>query len=547
MKTRPANKMNRRTFLGQSAFAVSVLGSGLLTACSREGATVGPAAATAGGTEVETAFGRIRGAVNEGIYSFRGVPYGGSTAGAGRFLPPAKPTPWTGVRDAIELGQRAPQQFAGGEPPEVAAMDRREHMGEDCLVLNVYTPSTYAGDGKRPVMVWYHGGGLNSGSAGFDIYDGVNLARQHDVVVVGVNHRLNAFGYLYLAEVGGEQFSQAGNVGHLDIVASLEWVRDHIDRFGGDPANVTIFGQSGGGRKVSILQGMPAAKGLFHRAIMQSGSALRGQTRDQANETAERFLYSLGLSADRIGELQQLPYGQIVDLMAKERFGFGMVVDGKTLPANMFDPTATDISADVPIMLGSTETEEAWSPRIEIDPIDRPELVRRVKADMRVNDADAAKLIEVYQKKYQGIDNIDVYLKMQADDTRRTEAITLADRKSALGRGPAYLYYFMWRSPVRDGKMKSYHTLDIPFVFRNVDVAQSMTGAGEDRYPLQDRMSAAWAAFARTGNPNHEGLPEWPAYDAGAKPTMVFNNECEVRNDPNKEEREALASALRAG
>jgi para-nitrobenzyl esterase len=545
MKKRPAYKINRRTFLGQSALAVSVLGSGLLVACSRESSPGAAAGSTASSTEVETAYGRINGTVNDGILSFRGVPYGGSTAGAGRFMPPSRPTPWTGVRDAIELGQRAPQQFAGGEPPEVAAMDRREAMGEDCLALNVYTPSTSAANAKRPVMVWLHGGGLNSGSAGFDIYNGTNLAKAHDVVVVGVNHRLNAFGYLYLADLGGEKYSQAGNVGHLDIIAALEWVRDNIEHFGGDPGNVTIFGQSGGGRKVSILQGMPAAKGLFHRAIMQSGSALRGQDRAQATENADRFLHSLGLDASGIDKLQQLPYEQLVELMARERFNFGMVVDGHTLPASMFEPGATEISADVPIMLGTVETEEAWSPRIQIDPIDMPELVRRVKEDIRVTDANARKLIGVYQNKFPGIENIDVYLKMQADDTRRMDTQTLADRKSALGKGAAYVYYFMWHSPVRDGKMKAYHTLDIPFAFRTVDVAQSMTGTGQDRYALQDRMSAAWTSFARTGNPNHDGLPAWPAYTADQRATMILNNECQVANDPNKDERQALIATPR--
>jgi para-nitrobenzyl esterase len=412
-------------------------------------------------------------------------------------------------------------------------------------VLNVYTPSTSNAAAKRPVMVWLHGGGLNSGSAGFDIYNGSNLAKAHDVVVVGVNHRLNAFGYLYLAELGGEKYSQAGNAGHLDIIAALEWVRDNIDRFGGDPGNVTIFGQSGGGRKVSILQGMPAAKGLFHRAIMQSGSALRGQDRAQATENAGRFLHSLGLDASGIDKLQQLPYEQLVELMAKERFNFGMVVDGRTLPASMFDPAATEITADVPIMLGTVETEEAWSPRIQIDPINMPELVRRVKEDIRVTDANAKKLIEVYQKKFPGIENIDVYLKMQADDTRRMDTQTLADRKSALGKGAAYVYYFMWHSPVRDGKMKAYHTLDIPFAFRTVDVAQSMTGSGQDRYALQDRMSAAWTSFARTGNPNHDGLPMWPAYTADQRATMILNNECQVANDPNRDERQALIATPR--
>ncbi|HTC87625.1 MAG TPA: carboxylesterase family protein, partial [Bryobacteraceae bacterium] len=254
---------NRRTFLGGSALA-----AGILLRTPSFGAA---AKSDSSGPVVETTAGKIRGTMEDKVSVFRGVPYGASTGGSGRFMPPEKPQPWTGVKDTLELGHRSPQG-PSGLIPEVAAVDAGEPAGEDCLVLNVWTPSAAASTHKRPVMVWLHGGGFTSGSGGFKIYDGVNLAGKHDVVVVTINHRLNAFGYLYLADLGGAKYANASNVGMLDIVAALQWVHDNISNFGGDSGNVTIFGQSGGGAKVSTLLAMPAAKGLFHRAVIESGA-----------------------------------------------------------------------------------------------------------------------------------------------------------------------------------------------------------------------------------------------------------------------------------
>jgi para-nitrobenzyl esterase len=259
--------INRRSFLSRSAAAAGLLVGGALPqnlAASQKSEPV-----STSGTTVETRYGKIRGAVQEKVYSFKGVPYGASTAGVRRFMPPAKPQPWTGVREALELGLRSPQT-GSANIPEWAILNRTEPMGEDCLCLNVWTSGLGSGQ-KKPVMVWLHGGGFARGSAGFYPYDGTELAKKHDVVVVGINHRLNLFGFLYLAELGGEKYASSSNVGMLDIVASLEWIRDNIAAFGGDSSNVTIFGQSGGGGKVTTLMAMPSAKGLFHRAIAQSG------------------------------------------------------------------------------------------------------------------------------------------------------------------------------------------------------------------------------------------------------------------------------------
>ena len=317
--------IDRRSFIGTTV-AAGALAPGITTVWAADGSAA-PATAT-------TTAGKIRGTVDAGVYAFKGVPYGASTAGPGRFQPPAKPKPWTGVRDATALGPRSPQLpslFHGFVPPEIEPQDRDEMMGEDCLVLNVWTP-TLDRDRKLPVMVWLHGGGYTSGSGGFIMYDGTHLARKHDVVVVTVNHRLAALGYLYLAGLGAQRYASSSNMGNLDIVAALEWVRDNIAAFGADPGNVTLFGQSGGAGKVSSLMAMPAAHGLFRRAIVQSGAAVKGISREAATKDAERFLERLNLKPRQVDQLQEVTVEQILKA-SNEGSGpplnFGPVVDGQ--------------------------------------------------------------------------------------------------------------------------------------------------------------------------------------------------------------------------
>jgi para-nitrobenzyl esterase len=372
------------------------------------------------------------------------------------------------------------------------------------------------------------------------MYDGANLAAKHDVVVVTVNHRLNVFGYLYLAGLGGgEKYAHSSNVGMLDIIASLEWVRDNVGAFGGDPGNVTIFGQSGGGGKVSTLLGMPAAKGLFHRAIAMSGSAVKGTPRDHATQGAEAFLAKLALKPNQLDELQKLPQARLLEAMRGMRgLQLGPVVDGSTLPADPFDPVAPEVSAGVPLMIGSTETEVTWNVNVNFDPLDDTALHNRLKETLRADDAAVDRLISVYRKGRPQASNLDLYFIMATDASNfRTGTDTEAERKAALGKAPVYKYYFQWYSPVRDGKLRSYHTLDIPFVFQNVDIAQSMVGSGAERQALADKMSSAWVAFARTGNPNHKSIPKWAPFDNNQRATMIWNNECRSVNDPYREER----------
>ena len=530
-------RMSRRSFLGSGTIAAaSIFAGGPWTRALAQDAR-----GTTMTAAVQTSAGKIRGLVRYGVHQFWGVPYAASTEGANRFMPPVKTAAWTSVRDCFQVGHRAPQD-ADGPISEVWSLDRREPDGEDCLTINFFTPGL--GNGQRPVMVWLHGGGFSGGSGNWVLYDGTNLARKEDVVMVAVNHRLNLFGFLHLADLGGEKWANSSNVGMQDIVAALAWIKDNISAFGGDPRNVTIFGQSGGGGKVTTLMAMPSAKGLFHRAIAMSGSALRGTPRTNATKAAEEFLARLGLKSNQLDELQKMPFKQLQEAFERrpgiQGLAGGPVVDGKSLPTDQWYPAAPEVSATVPFMQGSVETEDAWND--PPPPLEMPEeeMFTRVKRIAHNDDGKARNLVALYRKTHPGITNTDVWLIMNADNTRRASAQTLAELKVAQGKAANYQYYFNWRSPVHHGQMKSYHTLDIPFVLYNVDIAASMTGAGQERYALAHKMSAAYAAFARTGNPNHPDLPNWPAYNLAQRPTMILNNECKVVNDPNREERLAL-------
>jgi para-nitrobenzyl esterase len=537
--------MHRRAFLESSA----LVATGLLVDWRHVWAQ--SSKGTPGAT-VQTSAGRIRGLVVDGkVHAFKGVPYGASTGGARRFLPPVRPEPWTGVHEAFEIGHRSPQ-VDSTLVPEFAPLNPRETMGEDCLCLNVWTPGV--GSGKRPVMVWLHGGGYTAASAGWTCYDGTELARRHDVVVVGVNHRLNVFGFLYLAELGGEKYADASNAGLRDIIAGLEWVRDNIAAFGGDPGNVTIFGQSGGAGKVSTLQGMLAAQGLFHRAIVQSGSAVTSMPAAAATRNAEAFMAKLGLKSTQIDELQKLPMQQLVDVLRAGGRGAGPggggfaaspVVDGKTLPKNVFDPSAPSMSAAVPMIIGTTETEVTWNVNTDFTPPASDAALReRVKKALRTeDDGGVDKLIALYRKGRPKASSLDLALIIETDASPfRSGSDLQAERKAALGQAPVYMYRFQWYSPVGGGRLRAMHCMDIPFVWYNVNLCRSVVGDGPERYALADSMSGAWAAFARAGNPNHRALPKWEPFTPDRRATMMFNTECRAVNDPYRDERMAVAS-----
>jgi para-nitrobenzyl esterase len=500
------------------------------------------------GATAATQAGRVRGLIKDGVHQFWDVPYGAPTSGANRFMPPQKAIAWAGVRDHFMIGSSAPIAPDAREPAAVVfALNRHGKQGEDCLTVNVFTPAL---DNKpRPVMVWMHGGGFTAGSGNYLLYDGTNLAKKEDVVVVAVNHRLNLFGFLHLADIGGDKWAQSTNMGVQDLVATLQWVQDNIENFGGDPDRVTIFGQSGGGGKTTTLMAMPSAEGLFHRSVAQSGSTFRGTTASDASEGAERFLSKLGLRKNQLDRLQQLSLSEIQAAYYSDpeipRLGSGPVIDGEVLPRHPWDPTAPSYSAQVPLMMGSTETENGWVGPPPYD-LAEEEMLQRFTTRIANNDESKGReLLGLYKRVHPDMRNQMLWLTAEADDSRRWNAQVMGRLKYAQEAAPSYLYFFDWHSHVHDDRMGAYHCLDIPFVFYNLDLGASMTGSDQARYDLGHAMSAAWAAFARTGDPNHADMPQWPAFNPNDYPTMMFGDEVRVQNDPNRETRLALTELRR--
>ena len=511
-------------------------------------------------TVAETTVGKIRGFRRNGVYTFKGVPYGASTAGVNRFMPPVRPEPWRGIRNALQYGRICPYQDSAHldtDGKNLANSDEDQFLlhrgaatvpGEDCLRLNLWTREINASH-KRPVMVYMHGGGFTAGS-GHDLlsYDGESLARNHDAVVVTHNHRLNVYGYLNLGYVAGEQYASAANVGMLDIVAVLEWVHDNIATFGGDPGNVTIFGQSGGGGKVLALMGMPAAKGLFHRAIVQSGPFLKSLSPDYSGRLAELVLAELGLSKSQVSELQKIPVDRLSGAAAEAmkrmprpkpslrrlygEFDWGPTVDSLILPRHPFDPGAPQISADVPLLTG-TDLHEAVSglDRPDANAMGVEELNRLVKEEF----GDGSQtIIDAYRRDYPKATPFDLYAIIAAAPFRRA-AFEQAIRKAALGAAPAYSYVYCWRTPVLDGRPGPFHAAEIAFTFDNAEICDHYSGGTREAFVLSKQISTAWVNFARTGNPNHDGLPHWPAYTSEQRATMYFDTPCAVRNNPEGE------------
>lgn len=528
-----ANAFTRRSFLKQSSVLIGAAGFGAL---GRASTALGQTAAQSLFVVAGTASGKVQGMNLGGINVFKGIPYGASTGGPNRFMPPKKPAAWSGTRDAFEFGQISPQVLADSRAQYTQLIDwdlQSANMGEDCLTLNIWTPGL-RDEAKRPVMVSLHGGGFAIGSSAEPGYNGDTLARFADVVVVTVNHRLASFGYLNLVDVGApSEFAYAGIAGMMDIVLSLEWIRDNIENFGGDPTTVMVWGQSGGGAKTSTLMAMPSAKGLFRRAGVQSGSALRLVTREAGAASAEKLLKQLSLDKSRITDIQKLSWEQILDAQTAVAGGgaggpFSPVVDGTVLPRHPFDPDAPAVSADVPMIISTVLDEAALVlSNFDLDEAGLKKYVQGIAGDK------ADRVLKLYRSWYPTTSPYLIQARIATDRSFRSNAVKQAERKSALGKAPAYMYLFAWPAPGYDGKFGAVHGTDVGLVFHSYRGA--IGGGGAVAQALADRMAATWVSFAKSGDPNNPSIPHWPAYDSETRATMVFDRTTTVEDDPRRE------------
>ena len=508
----------------------------------------------------DTQYGKVKGYILRGINYFLGIPYGADTSGPNRFMPPQKPKPWDDIFPAVWWGNSAPQNMEkryANVYQSWADHWNYDDVSEDCLRLNIFTPAINDGK-KRPVMVWLHGGGfVNGNGIEQDGYNRENFCRFGDVVFVSVNHRLGPLGFTNLAGVGGEKFAASGNVGMLDLVAALEWVRDNIANFGGDPGNVTIMGQSGGGAKVTTLTAMPSAKGLIHKTVVLSGAGGKTGEKEYAEKLGTYVLKEAVLKPKDISKLQEMPWQEYLVLANKAnaklseemgpatggyRRGFSPCADGVYIPQHPYFPEAAPSAADVPMIICSTMNEMAPSRTdASLENITLDEVEERVKqrAGFGAGFGDkAGEVVDAYAKAFPDLKPVEIWSLVSAN---RQGVVTLADAK-VKQPAPVYVAWFCWQPPLFDNRMRAFHCVDICFWYYNTDLMLTHTGGGARPRKLSEKMAETLLQFIRTGNPNEGGLPEWLKYTTENGEVMVLNDVSELKNDPDREARKALPS-----
>lgn len=539
-------RMTRRTMMVQGAALLGVAGLPLPAKGQADGGTI----------DAATTHGPVRGKTEDGIAKFLGVPYGAPPVGSLRFRAPQPPQPWTEVRDTMTFGNPAFQ----APQPEMGPDRRMPAPSEDCLYLNVWTPA--ADNQRRPVMFYNHGGGYMIGSGSATGQDGTNLARLHDVVVVQSNHRLGLLGYLFLGDLGGEDY--AANAGMLDIQLALQWVQDNIENFGGDPDNVMVWGESGGGAKTACVYTMPSAANLFHKASIESAAPLTLATRDGATERARRTLAALGVGeadlallmdmpAEKLLEAQQssdMPMGQAPWAETPEVPGFGAFVDGTIIPQNPFAQGVSSFSKDKPLICGTTRDEMVFFSLFgppDIFNIDDAGLRERLSGTYQGDELET--IIATFKGSRPDATPAQIYFAITSSPIVR-DSIKIAEAKVAQAGAPVYSYQLAYHSktkvPGSEFELGSPHASDIAMKFNNPTAGQDFilgVDQSPERYKTAENMSALWAGFARTGVPHAEGLPAWPAYDLTERPTMWIDAECRVVNDPDAAERQYWETA----
>ena len=552
--------VNRRAVLRSAGAAAAALAfrRSLFAFSGIPGVHTGGYAVSRLGTSATTAYGKVSGYVEDGINVFRSIPYGADTAPV-RFQAPLPPAPWTGEKSCDAFTTRAPQLTVlrantapslgpAGMPPPGAVLRIAPEAGiesEDCLHLNVFTPAL-RDHRKRPVLVYFHGGAYNNGSVNSPLYDGKRLCHRGDVVVVTVNHRLNAFGFLYLGAIDPKQYPDSGNVGMLDLVLALEWVRENIAEFGGDASRVLIFGQSGGGAKCATLMAMPAGHGLFHRVMTMSGQQVKGASIEIASKRTEAMLGRLGVTQANLADLKTMPWQRIQAAAIATSSDWLPVVDHVVLSRDPFTPDAPPLSEDVPMILGNTHDETAVPVRGTLTWDDAPAVLRGAVA-IYLGPYTAEEVVAKYRTIYPDKSPIDIVIAAATAFRAWPGQVMEAERRASNPKSQPHTWVYQMNWHRNAPGARAMHTIDIPFMFDNLAAAPGQIGTTPEELaaaqPLADTMSGMLVHYAATGNPNHPGLPTWPAYDLKERNTMIWESAPHVEKDPRGEERRYAAGS----